>query len=94
MAIDIEFWDKVDQTLTDNERVMRRTLKNRVSAKRAINNRGNTLPQASHNLFVEARGWIADCFEDAPKKLSDGDVIKAINEHYDGGWRGFMADQT
>lgn len=94
MAIDLDFWDRVDDDLVNNERVMRRNRKNRVSAKRALNNSGDIMPQACHDLFVEARGWIADCFEDAPKKLSDGDVIKAINEHYDGGWRGFMADQT
>lgn len=40
----------------------------------------------------EARGWIADCFEDAPDDLSDAEVIQAIQRHYDGGLAAFKED--
>jgi methylthioribose-1-phosphate isomerase len=40
----------------------------------------------------EARDWITDCFADAPASLTYGELITAINRHYDGGWDAFVLD--
>jgi len=40
----------------------------------------------------EARGWIAEAFEDAPANLSDAEVIDGVQRHYDGGWPQFCSD--
>jgi hypothetical protein len=49
-----------------------------------------TLP--TDNQILEAREWLADCFEDMPDPLTTGEVVRAINRHYDGGWSTFLAN--
>lgn len=43
-------------------------------------------------LLHEARQWIADVFEDAPKRLTNAEVINGISRHYAGGWSQFTRD--
>lgn len=38
----------------------------------------------------EARGWVSDCFTDAPDDLTDDEVIDAIDRHFAGGWKAFQ----
>jgi hypothetical protein len=47
------------------------------------------LKSASAEMMAEARGWLEDCFDDLPGDLSDAEVVKGVNRHYDGGWAGF-----
>jgi len=42
--------------------------------------------------LAEARAWLEDVFSDLPDNLTDGEIRQAIATHYDGGWRGFLAD--
>lgn len=98
-------WEHIDDVLTNNERVMTRTLKNRVSAKRALNNqatvRENVRPATCERLGLKpvrtatvesAYAWLQDCFGDCPDSLTDHEIIAAINRHYSGGWIGFVSD--
>lgn len=41
--------------------------------------------------LVEARDWLADCFEDCPQHLTDAEVIAAVHRHYEGGLEAFIA---
>jgi len=44
-------------------------------------------------LIAEARGWIADCFDDVNvDELSDEVVRWGIRNHYAGGWAAFVKD--
>lgn len=41
----------------------------------------------------EARGWLEDCFgEELPADLSDLEVTKAVDHHYEGGLEQFVRD--
>lgn len=41
----------------------------------------------------EARGWLEDCFgEELPADLSDLEVTKAVDHHYEGGLDQFVRD--
>ena len=44
-------------------------------------------------LISEARGWVADCqWQDETDHLTDAQIKRGIERHYDGGWRAFVAD--
>ena len=46
-------------------------------------------------IYDQARAWIADCtWADQPDvdSLTDEQVKRGIERHYDGGWAGFIAD--
>lgn len=48
-----------------------------------------------HQSIREARGWIADCTwaeELDVEELTDLEVIKGVDKHYDGGWEAFLRD--
>lgn len=46
---------------------------------------------STNAIMIEARSWIADCFEDAPMNLRDNEVVDAIERHFVGGWAEFEA---
>lgn len=60
-----------------------------------LDRRMTTTTYPSHDELVsEARGWIADCFEDAPDDLTDTEVMQAIARHYAGGIDQFCKDSA
>lgn len=45
-------------------------------------------------LENEARGWLLDCFPDNEGEIHELDaagLVAAVNRHYEGGWRAFLA---
>ena len=47
------------------------------------------------DVYSEARAWIADCTwadEVDVASLTDDQVKRGVQRHYDGGWAGFIAD--
>ena len=47
------------------------------------------------DLIKEARAWLADLeWADEPDfdAMTDEQVRRGVNRHYDGGWAGFAAD--
>lgn len=50
----------------------------------------------SADQVLEARDWLADCFEDDPElelsELSDSEIVSAVSRHYDGGIAAFRND--
>lgn len=50
-----------------------------------------TAPEG-HPSLDAARAWICDCFEDAPADLTDLEVVRAIDRHYEGGWERFVLE--
>jgi hypothetical protein len=46
--------------------------------------------------IIEARSWISDCIWrdqlEELENLTDDEVIRGINRHYDGGWIQFVED--
>jgi hypothetical protein len=49
-------------------------------------------PEYEQDDIREAHGWLGECFEDTPEKLTDEEVVAGINRHYSGGWNQFVAD--
>jgi hypothetical protein len=47
-------------------------------------------------LIAEAREWVADCMwvEDPEDldDLTDDEIQRGVNRHYDGGWRQFVSN--
>jgi hypothetical protein len=47
-------------------------------------------------LIKEAREWVAECMwrEDPEEldELTDAQIKRGVNRHYDGGWSGFIRD--
>lgn len=41
-------------------------------------------------LITEALGWLEDCFEDIPEGLTNDQIVRGIERHYDGGWMAFV----
>ena len=54
------------------------------------------LPQwLMSNLISEARAWLADLeWADEPDfaAMTDEQIRRGVQRHYDGGWAGFVAD--
>jgi hypothetical protein len=45
------------------------------------------------DLITEARGWIADAFSDVDAgELTDAQVRRGVEHHYEGGWAQFASD--
>ena len=45
--------------------------------------------------LTEARAWISDCMwadEVDVSGLTDAQVMRGVQAHYDGGWAGFVSD--
>ena len=52
-------------------------------------------PCTEPDLYREARGWIADCFDDVDvAELTDAEVRAGIQRHYEGGWAAFVRAST
>ena len=52
-------------------------------------------PRQAADLMSEARAWLADLeWVDEPDfaSMTDEQIRRGINRHYDGGWSGFVAD--
>ncbi len=46
-----------------------------------------------NGLLGEARDWIADCFSDVDAyALTDAEVQRGVERHYEGGWCQFVKD--
>lgn len=43
-------------------------------------------------IYGDAQGWLEDCFEDCPQRLSRTEIKAGINRHYSGGWEAFVEE--
>ena len=55
---------------------------------------GHIFLTAEH--IQDAKEWMMDCYwsdmdEDDIADLSDGEVVRGVSRHFDGGWNAFLA---
>ena len=55
----------------------------------------NVVPQVTPDQIAAMREWVADCSwgdmdEESLAELTDEQIIRGVNKHYDGGIRAFL----